>query len=269
MVKETSGRMTYNDGYQHTDGSGPLDLCQIVLSPEEIQRKRFEVSRDFKFLSTNIKTDRITKIAPTDLQLLFELYDEVFFDRYFDRYFLGKLRFSLSRRLTSSAGKTLCPKNIGCMKPDEVVIEIRMGIGFFFHYDAVESEKKVNGITTRNALEALQLVFEHEICHVIEFINFHTSNCHGKCFKTIAHNLFGHLQSYHQLPTRRRIVQEKLGLQLGDPVSFVYAGKVLSGILYRINKRAVVMVKDRHGRYTDCQGHRYSKYYVPVELLNR
>jgi hypothetical protein len=261
--------MSREDERYHGEPSGEFNLCRQVYSDQAIRLKRFEVARDLKYLSPNVKDDKITKIAPTDLKLLFELYDEYFFERYFAESFQGTMKFSLSRRMTSSAGKTLCPKNIGRMKPADVTIEIRMGVGFFLDYDAVQSEKQVNGIPTQNALEALQLVFEHEICHVIEFINFHASNCRGKRFKTIAHNLFGHLKSYHQLPTRRRIVQENMGLKIGDTVSFNYAEGELQGILYRINKRAVVMVKDRKGRYTDREGNRYNKYYFPIELLKK
>jgi hypothetical protein len=235
---------------------------------QTIRRKRAEVARRLIAVSPNIKDPKLTRIAPSDLKTLFELYNEIFFENRFFQSFGGQMKFSLSRRLTRCAGKTICPKAIGRMKPEEVVIEIRMGVDFFFDFDAVASAKKVNGLLCRNALEAFQLVFEHELCHTIEFINFHTSNCNRERFKTIAKNLFGHLEVYHQLPTARRIIQEKMGLKLGDTVSFMVGNRRLQGLLYRINKRAVVMVKAKNGNFADGEGNRYRKYYVPVELLN-
>jgi hypothetical protein len=246
---------------------GP-NLCSTVLSAEAIRAKRAEVARRLIAVSPNIKDHTITRIAPSDLRILFELYDELFLENRFFQSFGGQMKFSLSRRLTQCAGKTICPKAIGRMKPEEVVIEIRMGVDFFFDFDQVASAKKVNGLPCRNALEAFQLVFEHELCHAVEFIHFHTSNCGRQRFKTIAKNLFGHLEVYHQLPTARRIVQEKMGLKIGDTVSFMYGNRRLKGLLYRINKRAVVMVKANNGNYTDGKGNRYQKYFVPVELLS-
>lgn len=245
-----------------------LDLHGLNYSEQVIKEKREGISQRLMALSPNIPERTLTCLTPHDLRLLFELYDEVFMQRQFAIGFHGKLKFSLSRRLTRSAGKTLCTQKIGSVDPEDVAIEIRMGVDFFFNYDAVESEKKVNGLPSRNALEAFQLVFEHELCHAIEFINFHQSSCRQKRFKTIAHNIFGHKESYHQLPTRGRIAQEKLGLSLGDIVTFMDGVKRRQGMLYRINKRAIVMVRDKNGRYTDNQGIRYRKCYVPLEMLN-
>jgi hypothetical protein len=102
---------------------------------------------------------------------------------------------------------------------------------------------------------------------MIEFVYFHHSSCRGKRFKDISGNIFGHTSSYHQLPTRRAIAQEKFGFKLGDEVSFIFDGRILVGLLYNINKRAVIMVKDRRGGFADKQGQRYSKYYVPLKLV--
>jgi hypothetical protein len=233
-----------------------------------IEHKRAEITRRLIAVSLNIKDRTITRIAPDDLRILFKLYNEVFFENRFLQNFRGKIRFSLSRRLTRSAGKTLCPKNIGQIRAEDVVIEIRMGVDFFFEYEAVAGMKRVNGLPSRNALEALQLVFEHELCHVIEFINFHSSNCRRERFKNIARNLFGHLESYHQLPTRQQIACEKTGLKIGDPVSFIYGNQRLQGILSKINKRATVMVRDRNGNYVDREGNKYRKFLAPLELLS-
>ena len=117
--------------------------------------------------SPNINSGEIDAISTGDLQLLFRLYDQIFLDNWFKTNYRGKFKFSLSRRMTRSAGQTKCPKNIAGIKPEELTIEIRIGVDFFFQYDLVEGNKVVGGIATANSLEALQLVFEHELWAVV------------------------------------------------------------------------------------------------------
>jgi len=232
-----------------------------------IEKKRNEISQELMNISTNIKNGMIKEISTSDIKILFELYDNIFLNNLFKNNFKGSFKFSLSKRMTKSAGFTFCPKNIGILKPRDVVIEFRIGVDFFFQYELLEGDKVVCGIKAKNNLEALQLVLEHEICHAIEFISFYKSSCRGEQFKTIANNIFGHTSSYHQLPTNKSLAKQMLGLSIGDKVSFVFKDQKLSGFIYRINKRATVMVKDKDGQYADKQGNRYSKYYIPLEKL--
>ena len=243
------------------------NILDLSLHKDDICRKREEINRLLRTKSDNLKSSTISTISTSDLKLLFQLYDQIFLENWFKDCFKGKLKFSLSRRMTKSAGSTHCPKNIDKIKPEELVIEIRIGVDFFFNYNSVGGNKTVGGIKTSNSLEALQLVFEHELCHVIEFIHFNKSNCSGERFKTLAGNLFGHTESHHKLPTNKQIANQKLGINIGDTVSFIFEGEKRSGILYNINKRATVMVRNENGPLSDGQGNRYSKYYVPLTLL--
>lgn len=233
----------------------------------DIEKKREEIVKLLLLQSENIKNTSINVISAADLELLFGLYDQVFFNSWFRDNFKGKIKFSLSRRMTKSAGLTLCPKNIDKIKPEELVIEIRIGVDFFFRYNRIGAGEAVCGIKTENSLQALILVFEHEICHVLEFLQYKKSSCKAQRFKTMAKGLFGHTESYHKLPTNRQIAVQKLGLHPGSVVSFAFEGEKLTGILHNINKRATVMVKDKHGAFADKQGNRYAKYYVPLSQL--
>jgi hypothetical protein len=244
-----------------------LNLVKIVNTSNEIINKRSRISASLMECSKNIKSGTIKKIETEDLEILFSLYDEVFFNYSFKNKFRGEMKFSLSSRLTRSAGKTICPRNIANMKSEDVTIEIKIATDFLFHFSAIKDSTNVCGIPVYNSLEALQLVFEHELCHVIEFINFNESSCSKQRFKIIANNIFGHTKSYHELPTYRQIASERFGVKVGDEVSFLFEGKKLTGTLYNINKRATVMVKDKNGKYADRLGRKYSKYYVPVHLL--
>ncbi len=246
-----------------------LDLGSLGYTHEEILSKRNQVAQGLITKSAHIKGADIDQISSTDLKLLFMLYDEIFFQHQFAQEYKGKIKFSLSSRLIKTAGKTLVPKHIAQLKPEELTLEIRIGTEFFFKYNEIERKKSVAGIVTSSALEALQLVFEHELCHVIEFVNFKTSNCKQKRFKTISGNLFGHTESTHQLPTPRQILQEKYGFKIGDTVTFNFEKQKLEGVLYKVNKRATVMVRDKDGSYADKQGNRFAKYYVPIAGLKK
>lgn len=242
-------------------------MIEYKYDKKIIEKKRANISKELIKASTNIKNDIIQEISPSDLKILFELYDSIFLNNWFKDKFKGSFKFSLSKRMTKSAGYTLCPKNISILRPEDIIIEFRIGVDFFFQYELLEGVKVVCGIETNNSLEALQLVLEHEICHAIEYICFYKSSCKGERFKTIAKNLFGHTSSYHQLPTNKNLAKEIMGLNIGDKVWFISKGKKINGFIYRINKRATVMVQDQSGQYADKQGNRYVKYYVPLNRL--
>lgn len=244
-------------------------LSTLSYSSDEILTRRNKIGLNIQLYSPNIRDTNINRISTTDLKLLFDLYDELFFQKQFAQNFKGRINFSLSNRLIKTAGKTLSPKNIDQIPLQDLVVEIRISTYLLFKYGEVQSNKNVAGIATTTALEALQLIFEHELCHVLELIVFKKSSCKRERFKVIARNLFGHTESTHHLPTPRRIAQEKYGLQIGDEVSFNYNRRQLQGTLYKINKRATVMVKDGNGGFIDHQGNHYTKYYVPIKMLNR
>jgi len=246
-----------------------FDILAAKLQSDIIKNKRREISGLLMKKSKNIKSETVSALSAADLDILFGLYDEIFFENWFKQNYKGKLKFSVSRRMTRSAGLTRCPRNINGIRPEELVIEVKIGVDFFFHYGLVEGSGTVGGIDTGSSLEALQLVLEHELCHVVEFILFGSSSCKGERFRTMAGNLFGHTESCHKLPTHRQIAFSALGLKIGDSISFNYEGRVLTGILYSINKRATVMVRDNSGLLADRQGRRYSKYYVPLSLIEQ
>lgn len=243
------------------------DIFSLKLSNDEVEARRREISAIFMRDSEKAKTEKITALTSEDLSLLFRLYNDSFLEHWFDHNYKGKIKFSVSRQLTRSAGLTRCPKKIDTLRPEDVLIEIKIGIDFFLNYGKLEGGNMVGGLETQNSLEALLLVFEHELCHVIEFIAYGRSSCKGKRFKTLAANIFGHKESCHKLPTHRQIAFNTLGLRIGDNISFTFEGRKLTGILYGINKRATVMVRDNKGLLADRQGKRYTKYYVPLSLI--
>lgn len=242
-------------------------MLNTKYSEVEVREKRNRVYNEFIKLSSNIKSGIITQISTQDLKLLFELYDSIFLNGYFEQKSGLKLKFSLSKRMTKSAGKTMYQRNLRNMKVEDAQFEIRMATDFFFRYYEISRDKLVNGIRTKDSLEAFQLVFEHEICHLMELLEYKASSCSGVRFKTMAHNIFGHKSSYHELPTSRETASIKYGFRVGDEISFVFEDKKYEGLISNINKRATVMVRDSRGKYVDTRKRRYTKYYVPLDSL--
>lgn len=246
-----------------TEGIRDLKYCNT-----EIITKRNNIRHAFIIESKNVKTGNIQCMSNEDLKILFYLYDEEFFNSYFNENFKGKLTFSLSTRMTSAAGKTIYSRKIKLLREAEEAYEIRMGIKFFFQYYKVERDKIVSGIKTKDSLEAFQIVFEHELCHLIELHLYKESSCKKLRFKTMVNSMFAHTDVFHQLPSQREIISEKYGLLVGQKVSFVNEGKKYNGFIHKINKRATVMVRDIKGTYRDESGNVYSKWYVEFGKLN-
>lgn len=219
--------------------------------------------------SQNVTGGELNCLANSDLKLLFQLYDSIFLGSYFQSgRFRGSIAFALSTRMRTNAGKLVYLQNTKLEEGRECY-ELKIGINFFFQYYYLNREKIVNGLKTKDPLHALQLVFEHELCHLIEVHCFQKSSCRQERFKTIAHNIFGHTESYHLLPTGREIAAAWYDLKIGDQVYFTHERRKLTGFISNINVRATVMIPDKNGSYQDDKGNRYKKWYVPLNLLNK
>lgn len=242
-------------------------LLKINFNSTEVNEQREKIREKVIELSNNIVNGIITKVSEEDLAIIFNHYDKYFLNGYFTKYFVGKIKFSFSKRMTRSAGLTIVPRNIAYLNQKQETYEIKMGINFFIRYYDLTREKKVNGIICKDALHALQLVFEHELCHVIEFHVFKNSNCKKQRFQNISRNIFRHEGVYHQLPTNSEISRTQYSFCIGDKICFARGNKNFQGFISSINKTATIMVLDKKGRYMDVKKNRYSKYYVPLDYL--
>lgn len=233
-----------------------------------IIQKRSYIRAQLFALSPNIKNEKITLVNTQDLVILFGLYDNTFLKDYFlNSSYLASIRFSWSQRLTKAAGKTIFSRKKSALGIEKSY-EIRMATDFFFEYAKVSRTVNVCGIKTEDAVDALLIVFEHELCHLIEYVMTEQSSCHQKAFHTLAGNLFGHSEFTHQLPTKQEIAHVHYGFRIGQNVKFDFEGKILTGILHKVHKRAIVMVIQKNGTFLDTEGKRYGKYYVPLTMLH-
>lgn len=246
-----------------------IDIINIKYEENIIIQKKLRIREQFFTFSNNIKNGNIEVITEKDLKILFGLYGTIFLEDYFKDYFKGSIKFSLSHQMTKSAGITKTPRDIAFISPEKQQFEIKISLDFLFDFYKSTREKSVGGIIANDPLDALMLVLEHEICHVIEFHIFKFSSCKKQQFKTIINNIFGHKESYHKLTTNSELIYKDFGLKQNDKVSFDYEGKILKGIIYRINKRATVMVEDKKGTYKNQFGKSFSKFYVPINSLKK
>ncbi len=251
-----------------------MDLTELVtkqrLTPAEIMARTSEINAAILRQSRYVSRPNFTQLHPTDVEQLFDLYDERFFAGGC-RQLLGTtpLGFRLSRRMTQAAGKvTRRQSRERITKNVRTEYEITISTTLLFQtFDDIDRSILMSGLPCHDRLEALQRILEHEMIHLIEFLIWTKSSCSAPRFQGITHRLFGHTEHQHQLITPRERALTKYGIRAGSRVEFRLDGQHYTGLVNRVTKRATVLVEDPRGRpYTD--GKRYAKFYVPVTMLS-
>lgn len=194
------------------------------------------------------------------LEMVFRLYDHLFFQGYFERELGEMLSFRVSSRMTHSAGK-MSLRRIGNHSLYEICISGRL----IFESFPYNKNVIINGLPCRDSIDALLRVLEHEAVHLLEYIVFGKTTCRGKRFRHLAEKIFGHRGVNHNL--KSPVEKTCTAFRKGEPVQFHYKKMILTGFIYRKNSRATVMVRDSAGDYMDRKGNRYSRYYVPYTRI--
>ena len=214
------------------------------VTEPEITRRRLLILSTLCASDNGFCTIPVSSVRKQTLNQMLRLYDELFLAGFLEKFY-GSIDVTLSNRLTSR-------------------VEIRMSGDFLFRLK--QGPFVLNGLSASTAQEAFLVVFEHELCHAIENA-LYGSTGHSSRFLSLAHGLFGHKETKHNLPTRQQEAAAG-GLHVGRKVCFHYHGGVLTGTISHIEKNATVMVKDPRGLYQDRTGQRYTKYRVPLEQLS-
>lgn len=236
-------------------------------TPEEIERRVASVKLSLHSWGDSLREARFSEIGDGEMMRLFERYDALFFDGDLGVALSrtpATLDFGWSKRMTRNAGRTWF---------HYAQLPVRFSITLSTpllenSFADVERPIVVNGLLCQDRVDAFLRVFEHELIHLQEYLEWGTSSCHRRRFRQLASATFGHTEFGHRLVTQAERARELYGLGPGDRVSFEIEGRRRVGVVNRITRRATVLVKDRRGRrYSD--GRRYSKFYVPLPLLQR
>lgn len=254
------------------DDAMAATLLQIVesttLEADEVAARIRRIRAGVLSASKHLDGPNFTGIDTDDLKRLFTEYDREFFDGHVSRT-LGTvpLHFGLSKRMTSSGGKTAFYLN---RADGRRRYQISVSTAILFSCFAGDDHRPISGsgIVCRDRLDALQRVMEHELVHLVELLLWDSTSCRRSRFHSMTLRFFGHTENTHQMITPNERVMVKYGFKPGMKVRFRFDGVEHKGIVNRINKRVTVLVENHSGpRYTD--GKCYSKFYVPAQLLER
>lgn len=254
------------------ESPGYRDLAALLNSRsndlESIRQKRLAIQNRILAQSEVLNGPDFQKICQQDLVEMFHACDEMFFENRLVPFFENRearLRFRFSKRMTKTGGQTTYRKlveNHREVRDFEIAISTTLLFNTCFSSGAI----RVAGVSVDNRLDAMHRILEHELVHLSEMILWDESSCAQRRFRRIAHNLFGHRESNHQLVTPAETARQSLNLDVGDRVEFRFEGKRLAGFVNRISRRATVLVPDVNGEAFD-DGKRYKRYYVPTGHL--
>lgn len=182
-----------------------LDTQPNMVYPIHVKNTDEFIKTNRKYIYEQIKNkygDNV--IGNTEaLKYIYKLYDDVFFMGWISQVMNNNtsLKFMFSKKLTSSAG--MCTLRKGCFYTIKISSDIMNKIK--------QSKSKYSvtgGLKCYDHVECLQLVFEHELCHLIVFLNIkffkshydkNVYSAHGIFFKQLSSSFFGHTEVTHQL----------------------------------------------------------------------
>lgn len=264
-------------GYQSANPIKPRDpekltglavwIRQNQPSPTKIIEQQKRIHHEMLSLSRTIDQPNFQKVGRDDLVRLIHLMDDAFFDsRVLPIAKAEGLHFKFSSRMTSAAGKLVTHYPNGSRDAPRKFELILSSTLLFQTFEDVDRPVLVTGRRCVDRLEAMQRVAEHEMTHLIEMMIWNDGNCSQSRFQSIARSFFGHTDYQHDLITQRERAASKFNIRIGDRVYFESQKGRVFGKVNRITRRATVLVEDPKGeRFSD--GHRYSRWYVPLEKL--
>ncbi len=238
---------------------------------EEIKLNQRKIYDSILAQSSYLETGNFELIHNSDLELLFSLYEEIFFENRIRATLQDiPLHFECSNRMTSAGAKTetfarRMPD--GTKQVDYFVIKVSTKL-LYNTFEDGDRPITVTGILCIDRLQAMQRLLEHELVHLLEHLVWGNSSCSANRFQSIAHRFFGHTQHTHDLITPRERAKTEYSLEVGCQVKFEFEGETFIGFINRITTRATVLVESLKGRrYSD--GKQYEKYYIPLDWLKK
>jgi hypothetical protein len=257
-VKHVGGAMSRPDDL--------LNVCDYYrntrLSESEIQVGRERIAREWSVS----RSPNFEELSYSDLDHLFRLYDARFFAGAFRRDFDktgSNLEMRPSAALSRSVGRCVLDESRQkhkCAYTIEVATKILR--------DAFGPDRPPNpvypigGLMCRSRLECMQLTLEHEMIHLLMFVWKECNDKgvlggHGKTFKRLARNIFGHTETKHGLFSALPEEEEEQGdtserIARAKEKLFVGAGVVIGEHTYtviKMDRANFVAMRDGLGPY--------------------
>jgi hypothetical protein len=241
---------------------------RLRLSDTDRRHRNAQIVERVQVTAPSLGKLNFVCLRDDDVRVLFESYDDLYFDGLLSRATADvPLEFRVSSRMTRAGGKTSSWRKSrrGPIERFEIAISSTLLLQTFETGD-IDRAIHVTGLECHNRLEALMRVMEHELVHLSELLGWGDSSCRQDRFQMIAWQTFGHTNHQHALitPGERAAAQ---GIRPGSSVTFRFEGRLLTGIVNRVTRRATVLVPDATGeRFSD--GNVYRKYYVPLDSLH-
>lgn len=239
----------------------------ITLTDQEKQQYPFTIQEPFTYKLPDYDTRRKlisdTLVTPENkyadvtlfpnlLDNMYKLYDYYFFSNLISNSLAkvgGSAIFKFTDRMTSTGGS--------CGIVGRCTYEMKISSDRLNKLTPENiSNVHANGITPINKIEALQLIFEHELVHMILQMFSIAKEMHGPFFQKIALNLFGHTDFRHGITDSRlsgsninniRVTKDQL--YVGQTISYKSnTGEIVTGLVVKLNPKKAI-VRSFKGQY--------------------
>lgn len=222
------------------------------MKPEEIEKKRKVVTN--LLLESTFDKKNFTTLSNKQLEDMFKIYDKIFFDGQLRRK-LKSEGSSLEFQVSASKGHSVAGscRMIPSGKVCDFVIKISKHM-FLEKFRSENETLRANGLLCTNRLECLQIVFEHELVHMImglwkvqeQAIQLGRKKSwyggHGFVFKCLVKERFGQTDIRHNLSSGDiSTYLSRDETNLGQTVSFEYQGQTIHGTITKKNPRSALV----------------------------
>ena len=225
---------------------------KVEFTSDEKKQFAFEIKEPFTYVIPDYDARRKiigNSLFPNNKYPYFndnKVLDDMF--KYYDYYYFGnmiqyalnktegQIKFEFSDKMTSTGGT--------CSRTGICIYKIKISRKKLDEINTTNvNDMAVNGIIPRDKVDALQLIFEHELIHAVLSIFVNEISGHGQLFKDIARNLFGHTKTTHTIGTKNKqtAIFNKSNLKVGQQIAFMMKKEKIYGNILKLNpKRAKI-----------------------------
>ena len=194
-------------------------------------------------------------VSGVDIEKMFKLYDQVFFGDQIQKKLDedgSTIKFQVTKGGKAKLGGWCRRERKG--KRCHFTLSFPLGV-YTRLFNKGEKNLIAGGVTCSNRLHCLQLVFEHELVHLLMNLYGYQDkipsqktiySAHGKLFKCVLHHYFGHTEIKHNLlgtDVRKQLTKDQVFV--GMKVKTTIGGVVHEATVVKKNpKRAVIELDD-------------------------